>query len=268
MTRRVLLAILGLTLSLIAQAATEILPLHYRTAEELLPLAQSVLGATGRVRAYGNQLIVTAEPAQISELQDVLQRLDTRPRRLLISIDSQQNSSASQDGYRVDGSLGTGNVQVTTGRGERYGHSEVRIIDQSRRGSSGSLQQIQATEGYPALIQVGQSLPLTTSGRDAYGYPTQHTEYRDINRGVEVVASVHGDQVQLAIRSQQDQLGSRRGTIDTQSADTRVSGRLGEWIELGGVSENRTDSRSGLLSQRAGSSRQTQGLRLKVELLE
>lgn len=268
MTLRALLALLGLTLGLAAQGATEVLPLNYRSAEEILPLAQSVLGSAGRVRAYGNQLIVTAEPAQIAELQEVLQRLDTRPRRLLISVDSQENSSASQDGYRVDGNIGTGNVQVTTGRGERYGRNEVRIIDRSGSGSSGSLQQLQATEGYPALIQVGQSVPLTSYGRDAHGYPSQHTEYRDINRGVEVVASVHGDQVELAIRSQQDRMGSRRGTIDTQSTDTHVSGRLGEWITLGGISESASDSRSGLLSQRSDSSRQALALRLKVELLE
>ncbi len=268
MNARALLAFVCLALRLAVQAATEVLPLNYRSAEEILPLAQSVLGSTGRVRAYGNQLIVSAEPEQIAELQEVLQRLDTPPRRLLITVDSVEERDASSGDYGVDGSIGTGNVRIVTGRSEHYAQNDIRVTRSSTQGSGGSRQQIQATEGYPALIQTGQSVPLTSYGRDAYGYPVQQREYRDIGQGFQVVAHVHGEQVQLDIRSQQERLDRRNGSIDTQSADTRVSGRLGEWIELGGVSESRTDSRSGLLSQRAGSSRQTQGLRLKVELLE
>lgn len=270
MNLRPWLPLLGLVCSLALQAAprTEILPLQYRTAEELLPLVQSVLGHEGRVSAYGNQLIVNAEPAKLAELQELLQQLDTRPRRLLISVDSQQDSSSNRQGYRVDGSIDAGNVEISGGRGERHGRDELRIINRSSRGSSGSLQQVQATEGYPAQIQTGQSVPLTRIQRDAYGYPREYTEYRDLNRGFEVVASVHGEMVQLSIRSQQDRLGSRPGVIDTQDTDTRVNGRLGEWIELGGVSESVSGNRSAILSQDARNARQNQTLRLKVELLD
>lgn len=262
--------ILGLLCSLALQAAprTEILQLHYRTAEELLPLAQSVLGDEGHVSAWGNQLIVKAETARIAELQELLQQLDTPPRRLLISVDNQQDSSASHQGYRVDGSIDAGNVEIVGGRGERHGRDQVRIINRSQRGNSGSLQQVQATEGYPALIQVGQSVPLTRIERDAYGYPREHTEYRDLNRGFEVVASVQGERVQLSIRSQQDRLGQQPGVIDTQSTDTRIGGRLGEWIELGGIGESASGSRAGLLSQQHDTATRNTTLRLKIELLE
>lgn len=267
---RLLPVILGLLGSVAVQAAprTEILPLHYRSADELLPLVQSLLGSEGRVSAYGNQLIVNAEPDKLAELQELLQQLDTRPRRLLISVDSQQERSANRQGYRVDGSIDAGNVEIVGGRGEHHGRDEVRIIKRSSRGTDSSLQQVQATEGYPAQIMVGQSVPLTSYGRDDYGYPREYTEYRDVNRGFEVVASVQGDSVQLSIRSQQDRLGNRSGVIDTQSTDTRISGRLGEWIDLGGISESTSDRHSAILSGQTGGSRQNQALRLKVELLE
>lgn len=262
--------LLALLLVCTVQAAprTEILPLHYRTADELLPTVQTVLGGEGRVSAYGNQLIVNAEPEKIAELQNLLQQLDTRPRRLLISVDSQQARDSSQRGYRVDGSIDAGNVEIVGGRGERHGQDQLRIIRRSSQGSDASLQQVQATEGYPAQIMIGQSVPVRTLVRDAYGYPREVTEYRDASRGFQVVASVQGDQVQLSIYSQQDRLAGPGGTIATQRTDTRVSGRLGEWIDLGGISESGRDSRSTLLSRQAGASSQTQALRLKVELLE
>ena len=270
MTRRRLPLLLALLCTSVAQAAprTEILPLHYRTADELLPTVQTVLGGEGRVSAYGNQLIVNAEPEKLAELQNLLQQLDTRPRRLLITVDSQQDRDASQSGYRVDGSIDAGNVEVIGGRGERHGQDQLRIIRRSSQGSSGSLQQVQTTEGYPAQIMVGQSVPVRTRIRDAYGYSREITEYRDANRGFQVVASVQGEHVQLSIYSQQDRLAGRSGAIATQHTDTQVSGRLGDWIELGGISETRRDSRSALLSHQSGASTQTQALRLKVELLE
>jgi hypothetical protein len=154
---RTWLTLLALTCSLATQAAprTEILPLHYRSAEELLPVAQSLLDGAGRVSAYGNQLVINAEPDRIAELRELLQQLDTPPQRLLITVDSQQDGSAHQDGYRVDGSISAGNVEIIGGRGERHGGDEVRIIRRSSAGGSGSLQQVQATEGYPAQILVG-----------------------------------------------------------------------------------------------------------------
>ncbi|SDR88506.1 secretin N-terminal domain-containing protein [Pseudomonas oryzae] len=262
--------LLALLLGCTAQAAprTEILPLHYRTADELLPTVQTVLGGEGRVSAYGNQLIVNAEPEKIAELQALLPQLDTRPRRLLISVDSQQQRDSRQRGYRVDGGIDAGNVEIVGGRDERHGQDQLRIIRRSSQGSDGSLQQVQATEGYPAQIMVGQSVPVRTLVRDAYGYPREVIEYRDASRGFQVVASVQGEEVQLSIYSQQDRLASPRGAIATQRTDTRVSGRLGEWIDLGGISESGRDSRSTLLSRQAGASSQTQALRLKVELLE
>lgn len=263
-------ALLGLLCSLAVHAAprTEILPLHYRSADELLPLVQTVLGGDGRVSAYGNQLIVNAEPAKLAELQNLLPQLDTRPRRLLITVDSQQDTNTSQRGYRVDGSIDAGNVEVVGGRGERHGQDQLRIVNRNSRGSSGSLQQVQATEGYPAQIQAGESVPVRNVVRDAYGHPREYTGYRDVNRGFEVVASVQGDQVQLSIHSQQDRLASSRGAIDTQRTDTHIGGRLGEWIVLGGISETRQDERTAILSRLAGGSSQNQALRLKVELLE
>lgn len=267
---RTALLLLGLLCTLAAQAAprSEILTLDYRTADELLPLVQNVLGGEGRVSAYRNQLVVTAEPARLDELRELLQQLDTPPRRLLISVDSQQGSHSRQDGHRVDGSVSAGNVEIIAGRGERHGQDQLRILRQRSSAHDGSLQQVQASEGYPAQIRVGQSLPITYQGRDAYGYPRHYQEYREVTRGFEVVASVQGEQVVLSIRSQQERLGRQPGVIDTQHADTRLRGRLGEWIELGGIEESRSLERSGILSRQTGTQHQGQTLRIKVELLE
>jgi len=69
-----------------ALAATEVVQLNYRTSDDLLPVAKSFLGKEGTVSAYGNQLIVNAEPGKIGELRDLLGQLDKAPKRLMISV--------------------------------------------------------------------------------------------------------------------------------------------------------------------------------------
>jgi type II secretory pathway component GspD/PulD (secretin) len=45
------------------------------------------------------------------------------------------------------------------------------------------MQQIQASEGQPALIQVGQSIPITSTSTDGYGRLQSNTEYRNVTQG-------------------------------------------------------------------------------------
>jgi hypothetical protein len=56
--------------------------------------------------------------------------------------------------------------------------------------------------------------------------------------------------------------------MDTAGASTRLSGRLGEWIEVGGVSENSQGSQGGLTRNYSTQGRSDSSLRVKVEVLD
>ena len=269
MKMRTLLATLLLALSQPLPAATELIPLSYRTADEVLPVVQSVLGDEGKASAYGNQLIVNASPEKLRELRDLLQQLDIRPRRLLISVDTSDSAYLDERGYRVDGSARAGNLEIQAGRGEVRGQDQMRIIRRSTRSRDGGVQQVQATEGYPALIQIGQSVPLTTTSVDPYGGVHNETQYRDVTRGFYVTARINGDQVQVTLDSHNERLSrSQQGAIDVQSTSTRVSGRLGEWITVGGASQSRQSGENGFLRHYSTRGQDDMSLRLKVEALD
>ncbi len=94
---------------------------------------------------------------------------------------------------------------------------------------------MQATDGMPALIQVGQSVPITSSQTNSYGDYSSQTQYRNVTQGFYVTASVTGDIVHLAISTNRDRMSQERpDVVNVQSTDTTVSGRLGEWITLAG----------------------------------
>lgn len=269
MSPRITLLAVALSICLPLQAATEVIQLNNRMGEEVLPVAESVLGGQGRVTAYGNQLIVNAPDSLIRELRQVVDQLDVAPKRLLISVDTQDSASSTTGGYRVDGSVRAGDVEFETGRGEIGGRDQVRIIRRSTNSRDGGIQQIQASEGYPALIQVGQSVPLTTHGTDGYGQIYQQTQYRDVLRGFYATATVHGDRVQISISSSRDRLAQgRSGVVEVQNADTRVSGRVGEWITVGGVDESASSDQRGTLRRYSTQGSQNLSMRLKVDVLD
>ncbi|MDB6143252.1 MAG: secretin [Pseudomonas sp.] len=246
MSLRTLLTALLLACSFSAMAATEVVPLNYRTSDEMLPVAKSFLGKEGTVSAYNNQLIVNAEPGKIDELRSLLDQLDKAPKRLLISVDtSDDNSQDSQ------------------------GSSPTRIINRSTNSREGGVQQVQTSEGTPALIQVGQAVPLTTTRTDSYGYAQSDTQYRNVTQGFYVTASLTGDIVHLSISTNRDRMSQEHpDVVNIQSTDTTLTGKVGEWITLAGVSEQSQANQQGVAKRYSTQGRSDMLLRVKVDTLD
>jgi len=253
MSLRALLTTLLVTCSFSVLAATEVVPLNYHTSADMLPVAQDFIGKEGQVSAYGNQLIVNADQRKIDELKTLLSQLDTAPKRLLITVDTNENNVQGDQGYSVNGSK----------------PSQVRIINRSTDSRDGGIQQVQATDGMPALIQVGQSVPLTSSQTDSYGDLRSQTEYRNVTQGFYVTASVTGEIVHLSISTNRDRMSQERpDVVNVQSTDTTVTGRLGEWILLAGVNGQTQADKQGLTRSYATQSRNDMTLRVKVDALD
>ncbi|EJZ57695.1 hypothetical protein I1A_002020 [Pseudomonas fluorescens R124] len=245
MSLRTLLTTLLLGCSLSVMAATEIVPLKYRTSADMLPMAQDFIGKDGQVSAYGNQLIVKAEPDKIQELKALITQLDTAPKRLLITVDTNENNQ------------------------QNTGDQQTRIINYSTASRDGGIQQIQASEGAPALIQVGQSVPITSSQSNSYGDYSSQTQYRNVTQGFYVTASVTGDIVHLAISTNRDRMSQERpDVVNVQSTDTTVSGRLGEWITLAGVNRETQADKQGATRSYSTQGRDDMTLRVKVDSLD
>ncbi|WP_237882535.1 secretin N-terminal domain-containing protein [Pseudomonas sp. PGPR40] len=253
MSLRTLLTTLLLICSFSVMAATEIVPLNYRTSADLLPVAQNFIGKDGQVSAYGNQLIVNAEQRKIDELKALIGQLDVAAKRLLITVDTNENSFQGDQGYSVNGAK----------------PSQTRIINRSTDSRDGGIQQVQASEGTPALIQVGQSVPLTSTQTDSYGDLRSQTEYRNVTQGFYVTASVTGDIVHLVISTNRDRMSQERpDVVNVQSTDTTVSGRLGEWITLAGVNRQTQTDKQGLTHSYSTQGRDDMTLRVKVDTLD
>jgi hypothetical protein len=95
---------------------------------------------------------------------------------------------------------------------------------------------------------------------------SESVEYRDADTGFRVRPRVNGDRVTLEISSRRDSLADRNAqTFNVQRVDTVVSGRLWEWMEIGGVDQSRVQTDDRTMSRRSGSVLDDRKVFLKVE---
>jgi hypothetical protein len=191
-----------------------------RPAEELAPLLRELLGPGGVVAASGGKLVVKADPAGIAEVRAVLNQIDRPPRRLMITVATGMRSAA-------EGAAGGIGARV---RGVPPSRVDIGVQGEAwrNRESGDGLQRVQTLEGQAALIRAGTLVPVP-SGYGGVGY-------RPVTAGFLVTPRVSGERVDLDLAAWSDQINPPpSAAIGTSGANTRLSGRLGEWIEVGGV---------------------------------
>ena len=250
--RNLILAVI-LICSLPARAEVEVLPLRHRTAEQIIPVLRPLLESGGALTGMNNQLIIRASRKNIAELRRVLDSIDIAPRRLMIYVRQDSGGGSEERGARVSGGMAAGGVAIGSGDGSPAiaRRLSARITDSRSAAEERLVQQVQAVEGAPALIQIGQSVPITnrTTARGPNGgvIISDTVTYRDVTAGFEVVPRIAGDRVQLEISPRRDTPGPE-GSIGIQRIASNASGRLGEWFELGSVTQDESRQNSGLLA--------------------
>jgi type II secretory pathway component GspD/PulD (secretin) len=261
------LAILALLLALPAmpaagqQAPLEVIELRYRSADEVIPILKPLLAPGGSISGLQDKLIVRTTPANLAELRRVLDVLDRVPLRLLISVRQEASAAESRRDIEVAGQVGTGPDSV-----------QARIDARQSSLSGGNTQTVQVNEGNAAYIRIGTSIPVrsrqTTVGPGGVTRQTDTVEYRDVDTGFYAQPRVSGEQVTIQIAARRDSVSDgRHSALQIQRVESVVSGRLGEWIEVGAIAQEEVRDDSGTIFYRSSAGSDRRRTFLKVERL-
>jgi len=284
--RQLLISLLGVVLlSGIAQAdSIETIQLQNRPAAEVIPIIQPMLDAGGSVTGHGFQLFLRSSEQNLAQIRKLVEKLDTKARQLLISVfqgsDRDLRALAMSGGFHYQDD----NTDITIGAGGRP--SRGADVSYSTRGAaiSGStlstrgrlsdnpIHQLRVSEGSAGYIETGASIPYF-SGSTWLGMhrPVVEggVEFKDVTTGFYVLPRVHGLQVTVEISPHKDALShSRSGTIDTQRASTRVTGPLGEWIPIGGVTDQTRRSSDSIGAHVSTHSRTNDSIWIKADVVQ
>lgn len=286
MQRLIAFVLLLFSSAALAQEQMEIIALKHRTVDSVIPVLRPLLEPGGTLTGMNNRLIVRASSTNLEQIKQALAAIDTPLRRLMIFVKQDNDRAITGSGGDVSGSVGAGGAggEVRISKPGAPGASgatvEIRRGDDVLRGRTYSTrghaedrvtQQVQTVEGGQAFIQVGYSFPLPFNQVWIGPYDavvSSSVVYRDIGTGFFARPSLSGDRVTIEISPQQESLSATvPGAVRSQRLVTTVSGRLGEWIELGGTTGAEQSDRSGTLSYSTRGTLEQRRVLLKVEEL-
>ena len=262
----------------------EVIPLKHRTADDIIQILRPLMQPGGTITGMNNQLVVKTTPSNLEQIKAVLAKLDNSPRRLLIRVKQGVLANTKQQEQSLSGNIASGDVSVgvnDTGTGNREGlvisgsddqGNNIRYRGNETRSQSneGNTFMVNATEGYPAYISIGQSIPV--SSRTSYVTPgggvtvNDGTEYINADSGFYVLPRLNGNRVTLLIAPRLTKVGPGRAPIlDVQDVETTVTGHLGEWLDIGGLEQQSSSSGQGIASNSRQSDSQSRSVLIKVD---
>ena len=248
---------------LLAQSL-EVIQLKFRTATEVIPVLQPMLESGGVLSGRDYQLFVRTSPQNMQQLRQALAQLDREPRNLLVSVREATRDEMQTRGAQANVRAG---VQAENGTLRTQGSASVHGDASGTHTASDAISSVRLMEGGSAFISTGTSVPMVTatfSRNDRKHVDTgAAVEYHDVVSGFTVTPRINGDRVVLQIDQQSQRLEG--GAIRSQSLGTEVSGTVGQWIELGGVTESDNSRERGAVSGQYATNSDARTLWVKVE---
>jgi len=260
-----------LCFSLSAFSALEfkIITLQHRFAEDILPIIKPLVDSEGTVTAMQNNIIIRTSPENMAEIEQIIARLDTARQNLKITVSRQNNLASGKERAEVSGRKRIGNVVVGTNNRPHNTKDGVNINIENKQSNinNSSNQFINVLDGERAFILVGQAIPYTQEWvtlTQRYISVQRTTEFISINTGFAVRPRSAGNQIELEITPRFAQL-NQNGFLDFETLTTVVRVNRGDWVDLGGIMQQKDDVSRAILSWQASNQSLNSQLLIHVE---
>ena len=263
----IVLLITLLLASAVQAASVNIIQLMNRPAEEIIPVIEPMLGPGDAISGQGFKIFLRSSPETLAEVKEIVAALDAPAKTLQISVFQGSKRKLKKLGLSGNIQIANDDANVSVGSGNTTGGGSVTYgsgnvsgsvsgVDTQQGGQNSPVHRVRVSEGREAYIETGKQIPFFSGGIDSGNVLT----------GFYVLPRIHGDSVTLEVSPFKNSLtGSGGGSIQTQSAQTTITGPMGQWLLIGGVSEQSSQTQSGIGSQTSSQSRRNESIWIKAE---
>lgn len=262
----VLLLVINLTINAAhAGGRIELFHLKHRTAEEVAPIIKPLLGKDASVTGQGFKLIVRAQPETLEQVRELLAQLDSAPQRLRISVRQQQAGATGDHDIGAKGTIRSGDTRIQL---SDPGPARIKLHESVEHSARNATQTINTLEGRQTFIQVGKLIPYPERSIDEFGSHRESIRYKNATTGFYVVARLHGENVTLNISTHNVGV-NRHGqqSFDVQQAQTTLSGKVGEWLTVGGVQQKHVADKNSITYSSRRHDQLNSDFQVRVELI-
>ena len=279
---KLLYTLLGLVLLASPVQADSIttIQLLNRPAGEIIPIVKPMLGTDDVITGRGFKLFLRSSPETLAQVKDMIDILDTAAKILQISVfqgsgrdlralsisgNIQIKSGDASGSIGTNSNKSTGSISYNT----QNASGSLNATSTSGRMENNPLQRLRVTEGTEGYIETGEQIPYFSGASWIGSRAAGDIEHRNVTTGFYVLPRIHGDNVSLQVSPFKNSLSkARAGNIDTQQANTTITGRLGEWLLIGGVTEQIKRSQSGIGNYSSTQSSTNDGIWIKADLTQ
>jgi len=238
------------------QTVLEVIHLKHRTTNEIIPIIDPFLDKQGALSGMQGKLIIRTTPKNLREIKQLLNEIDNAPRRLVITVKQDVDSTTARSLLKLSGDISKGGAQakITEHTGNRglvsrksfeKNSLKVQVFNNQNLERDNNTQRIQVLDGGHAVIHIGKSLPIPLRNiiHTPHGAQViESTEFRDATIGFNVSPTVSGNNVTLEVSPQRNTPNHHLpGAINIQQINTSISGKLGEWMSIGNMERSRSN---------------------------
>lgn len=229
-----LLIVLALAAGAHAERAVEVIRPAHRLAEELVPIAQAILGEEGTATAdrATNSLVLVGSRAAVERAKSLVNAQDQRRRSVTLYWSARDQAELAAAGIRVNWNVGSGSVRVGNVRfPENHLEASANILrtERERRLESS----LRILDGETGRIGAGHTVPITV--RDHYGRAS--TSFVTAAQGFEATPRILGNgkvRVELVPIDARVDLD---GNVAFAGASTLIELEPGETVVVGGIGQ-------------------------------
>jgi type II secretory pathway component GspD/PulD (secretin) len=240
-------------IALAANMQLEMIPLQNRMVDDVIHIIRPLVAPGGTVTGMNNQLIVKTTPENLAEIKLILNSIDHAPGRLMITVKQNIDGSSHLREDSLTGKYTSDNVQINTGHdhsneglsvtaGDEKSNIRYRTLNSTSRSDDRNTFKVQALEGRPAFISQGLSIPVDTSSAyitEQGVVVNQSIDYHEVRSGFYVLPRLNGDQVTLLAATDLSSVqAGGHPAANVQGLETTVTGRIGQWMDLGGIAQS------------------------------
>ena len=254
--------------SVLSANEVAVIKVKYRKAAELGPGVQSMLSANGSVTVSQrvNSLVIVDNPEAIRRVYAYLERFDQPVEQVRIHVRFNTSGSDEERAVAARGRYSNENASIAVGRKNKDG-VEISGQDRRHRRSSTFGAFVVAMSGSPAFIRTGKEIPYQQGSaffrRHAPGDGT--VTWQTAESGFEVTPFVAGDSVHLKIVPLVAYDDRKDAVIRFFGAQTELTTPFGQWVEVGGTTDQKNEIFREILSQNKSGGNSVNSISIMVE---
>ena len=250
-------------------AEVAVIKVNYREAADLFPLVQSLLTSEGKASfdERTNAIIVNDTGESVAKVRAFVATMDKPTEQVRVRFRFKEASLSTDRDISTSGKVSGDHWSVSTGGAEEEGvHVRAQDSKTQHRGQTESF--ISVMSGSTAYIWVGRHIPFTQRWvylTHTYAHEVETVQFQRVETGFEVKPVVAGDRVHVEIVPRISSFEEERGVVRLTEASTKVTVLRGQWVTIGGTSEQTNEAIRDILSTGSSSSSSTLSLSLMVE---